>query len=248
MGIWFRSLISWVAWAVLTLTLGPVVGAVAIFSRRASFRVSRSWARLLLRGAGVSVEVRGAENADAARPTVYVSNHHSYTDVISLIAWFPVDILFVYKSTLLALPGVNVAMLGQGHIKVSRRRPAKALRILRHEAVARIRQGESIMIFPTGGRSWDASLGEFKSGAAALAIWAGSPIVPVAVSGSHEVLPRGNWPLRPGKIIISIGKLIPIEGCTLKQRNEITSTAKLRIQELKDAADKIKHGCTESRG
>jgi len=226
----------------VTLVLGPAVGAVALISRRASWRVSRAWARLLLLAAGASVEVRGADNANRARPSVYISNHHSYTDVVAIIAFFPVEVLFVYKSTLLALPGLNVAMLGQGHIRMPRGQPVKALRRLRREAVARIAENESVMIFPGGGRSWDETPGKFKSGAAALAVWARVPIVPLAITGSREVLPRGNWPLKPGKIIITIGEPIPVEGLSLKQRNEITAAIEKRVRELMAAAGNINGG------
>jgi len=93
------------------------------------------------------------------------------------------------------------------------------------------------MIFPSGQRSWDESVGEFKTGAAALAIWAGAPIIPVAISGSVKILPRGNWPMRPGKIIISVAKMIPTAGSAINRRDEIIATARLKVQELKEAAE-----------
>lgn len=231
-----RSLISWLLWIVLTLVMGPVVAIVAVFSRGASFHVSRFWARLLLRCAGIKIELIGEKNIPQSA-CVYVSNHHSYVDVVALIAYFPLNLTFVAKKTLLVLPGLNVAMWGQGHIFVSRAQPSKSLRILRDKGVRALGNGENILIFPAGERSRDDSVGEFKRGAVALAIWAGVPLVPIAVAGSREVLPRGNWPLKSGKVIIAVGEGIPITGISLKQKNAITEELQQIVEKLKKKAD-----------
>lgn len=234
--MWVRSLISWLLWVVLTLVLGPLVAIVAVFSERASFHVSRFWARLLLQVAGIKVRVMGVENIPQS-PCVYVSNHHSYVDVLALIAYFPINLTFVAKKTLLVLPGLNVAMWAQGHIFVSRGKPSKSLRILRKRGVRALGNGKSILIFPAGERSKDDSVGEFKSGAVALAIWAGVPLMPIAVAGSRQVLPRGNWPLKRGKVIIAVGDEVSIRGISLKQKNEVTEELQKGVENLKKNAD-----------
>lgn len=57
--------------------------------------------------------------------------------------------------------------------------------------------GVPVLIFPEGTRSRDTTIAPFKAGAAALAIKAAVPCVPVAVVGANAAMPRTrNWPVR----------------------------------------------------
>src|SRR5215210_9175183 len=60
--------------------------------------------------------------------------------------------------------------------------------------------GWSLVMFAEGTRSRDGSVGRLRSGAAVLAAEHGLPLVPIHVSGSHDVMPVGRyWPkFRPG--------------------------------------------------
>jgi long-chain acyl-CoA synthetase len=55
-----------------------------------------------------------------------------------------------------------------------------------------LRKGKVLLIFPEGTRTIDGKLGEFKKGAAILAVELGVPIVPVGLSGAFELWPRGG--------------------------------------------------------
>ncbi len=55
--------------------------------------------------------------------------------------------------------------------------------------------GVPLLVFPEGTRSATGDIGQFKSGAAALAARASVPCVPVAIIGADYVHPRGSkWP------------------------------------------------------
>ena len=55
--------------------------------------------------------------------------------------------------------------------------------------------GWSLVIFPEGTRSKDGWIGQFRMGAAFLAVEHGVPVVPVAHRGTFAAMPRGqNWP------------------------------------------------------
>lgn len=59
--------------------------------------------------------------------------------------------------------------------------------------------GWSLVIFPEGTRSKDGWIGQFRMGAAFLAVEHGVPVVPVAHRGTYAAMPRGqNWP-SPGR-------------------------------------------------
>lgn len=60
-----------------------------------------------------------------------------------------------------------------------------------------LRSGVPILVFPEGTRRRESGIGEFKPGAAALAIGVGVPVIPAAIIGGREAMPKGkNWPVK----------------------------------------------------
>ena len=82
------------------------------------------------------------------------------------------------------------------------------------------------MIFPEGTRSRTGELLPFKKGGFIMAIQAQAPVVPVAVSGSREVLKRGSMVIRPATIRVEFAPPIPTEGLTFANRSELVNAVR----------------------
>jgi len=167
-------------------------------------RLGRLWARTIIRASGIKVDVEGRDNIPMGRPVVFACNHASQFDIPILYEALPVQFRFVAKKELFKIPLLGFAMRLAGYIPIDRSGGKAALRSLQ-EAVGSLKMGRSIIIFPEGTRSPDGRLGPFKTGGILIAVRAGCPIVPVAISGSHNVLPRGSLRVRPGRIKVTIG-------------------------------------------
>jgi len=96
------------------------------------------------------------------------------------------------------------------YVPINRSGGKAAIRSLR-EASRRIREGASVVIFPEGTRSPDGRLAEFKPGGFLLASKSGCPVVPVAIRGSHRILPKGSAVCLPGTISVRTGRPILTE-------------------------------------
>lgn len=67
-------------------------------------------------------------------------------------------------------------------------------------------EGHLLFVFPEGTRSHDGALGPARDGVAVLALRTGSPIVPVGISGSYGVWPRGQKLPHPGgRVTLRVG-------------------------------------------
>jgi 1-acyl-sn-glycerol-3-phosphate acyltransferase len=71
-------------------------------------------------------------------------------------------------------------------------------------ATENLRRGKSYAIYPEGTRSRDGRLLPFKKGAFMMAIDAGVPIVPVSISGSTKIMPKGEIKIFPSTIYITV--------------------------------------------
>jgi len=170
---------------------------------------------------------------DPRRPFVVVSNHESFTDIL-LISHLPWEMKWLSKAELFRIPIMGWMMWLVGDIPVKRGFGPSAL-----EAMERCRKAlgnrVSVMIFPEGTRSKTSELLPFKDGAFRLAIEAGVPILPLAVSGTATALRKHDW--RFGRSDAEVRVLEPVEtaGLSLSDIPELKARVRQTIVEARDA-------------
>lgn len=191
-------------------------------SGNSQHRMARIWGRMLLAASLIRVRVEGLENLDGPGPYVFVSNHASLMDIPAILACLPYQFRFFAKKALYTVPFVGWHLKRAGHIPVDRANARASLRSMSEGARMVAEHGLSVLLFPEGGRA-PQGLREFKEGAAYIAIKAGVPLAPMALSGMRELLPMGSIHLRSGRVTLRIGKPIPTAGLTLHDREQLTA-------------------------
>ncbi|OBF44705.1 acyl-phosphate glycerol 3-phosphate acyltransferase [Mycobacterium sp. 852002-50816_SCH5313054-b] len=140
---------------------------------------------------------------------VVVANHSSHADTAVLLAalpagaqpvfaaaadyWFDVPVRRFVASSLIGVLPV-------------RRSGADTYAQLLAAARPALKAGRTVVIYPEGTRSTDGGVGEFRSGALRLARDCGVPVVPVAVLGTAEVLPKGASFISQAPMQVRIGE------------------------------------------
>ncbi|MCW8860269.1 MAG: 1-acyl-sn-glycerol-3-phosphate acyltransferase [Deltaproteobacteria bacterium] len=161
------------------------------------------WGRTCLLFAGLKLQVNGAENIPATGPAIYVSNHQSNFDIPILYAGLPIQFRWMAKQELFRVPFFGLAMKRCGYIAIDRSDRHKALHSL-NLAAQKIKAGTSVVIFPEGTRTPDGKVQEFKKGALLIAAKAEVPVIPVAINGSYQVQPKGQWAVGSGPLTLTI--------------------------------------------
>jgi 1-acyl-sn-glycerol-3-phosphate acyltransferase len=192
-------------------------------------KTARVWARSLLGIAGVRVKVEGLEKLTPGASYVFASNHLSYMDTPVILAHIPADFRFMAKDGLFKIPLLGTHLGQAGHIPVPRGNPRAAVKTMSLAADTIRARNISLLIFPEGGRSHDAILQPFKDGGAYIAIKAGVPLVPLAISGTHEILAMHSATFHRGQVTLRIGDPIPTTGMTLHDRKSLTETARQAV-------------------
>ena len=170
--------------------------------------ISRFWAWLIVALGGISIRVHGLERLDARRRYLFMANHQSNVDIPVLLHSLPqFQLRWIAKRELLWVPFLGWGLWAGKHIAVDRGDTAGALGSLK-KAAARMANGISVVVFPEGTRSPDGRLLPFKRGGFLLAAKTGTEIVPVTISGSRELLPKGAWRLRSGVVDVYINEPI----------------------------------------
>jgi len=187
------------------------------------------WGRVGLLIAGTKVEVFGAEKIPRDVPLIFMGNHQSNFDILTLYAGLPRYFSWIAKAELFRIPLFGYAMKRAGYLPLDRSDGRKALKTMA-TAAEKIRSGVSVIIFPEGTRSMDGKLIPFKRGGFLLAARAGVPVVPFTINGSAAVNPPKQLHINKGTISITFGDPISTEGATGKRRDELIDRVRDAIE------------------
>ncbi len=198
---------------------------------RMQHRMARRWSRMLLAVAFAECEVHGLENLKPGGAYVVVSNHASYMDTPAVINALPLELRFFAKKGLFSIPFLGWHLHRSGHIPVARGDARASLKSMMDAANQIHDRGISVLLFPEGGRS-EATLRQFKEGAAFIAIKAGIPVVPIGLVNTRGVLPMHSALLRGGKIEVRVGEPIETAGMTARDRARLNRTLEEKVAEL----------------
>ena len=163
----------------------------------------------------VELEASGAELVPD-RSVIYLSNHQSHLDIPMLYATLPSPtIRMLAKKELFQIPLWGRGLRAAEFVEVDRANHGRAIDSIEH-AARLVRDGVSIYLAPEGTRSKDGRIGKLKKGGFHLALATGAPIVPVAIRGTIDILPRGSRAMRTGQhVSVVIGPPIEVAGCDI---------------------------------
>ena len=226
--LWMCPLIG-----ISVVVMGSVSLLASLFDAtgRMQHRVAVLWARIVLRVCMVRVEVSGLENLDPGCSYVFCCNHFSLIDTPVMFANMPREFRVLARHNLWRIPFLGWHLNRAGHIPVRRESPRAAARNI-GEAAEKLREGDSILMFPEGGRTRQPVMRKFKPGAAYIAIKAQVPIVPMGLVGTRKILPPASSHLHPGIAEVRVGKPIPTRGLSSRDANQLITEVQEKIGKL----------------
>jgi 1-acyl-sn-glycerol-3-phosphate acyltransferase len=229
--LWTRTVVIavWVAAATFVIGLLTIALSLSAATAPAVHRVARAWGRSILAVSGVRVRVTGGQRIDPAAAFIFMSNHQSNFDIPVLLGHLPAPFRWLAKAELFRIPIFGRAMRGAGYIPIDRSDRPAAIASLRQAAEA-VRGGAAVMIFPEGTRSPDGTLKPFKKGGFVMAIEAGVPIVPVALRGTFDIMPKNRLLIRPREVAMVIGAPIATSGYRIHSKEALMNEVRNALQ------------------
>lgn len=235
--LWGSRLRSFLFWDPLIWLYTIFLGAVSLLcsffdkSGRIQHGVAQVWAKIILATLGAKPEVEGLEKIDISKAQVYVVNHLSAVDIPVLYACLPFQFRILAKKELFFYPFMGWHLKRSGQIPVVLENPKASVRSL-NLAVAALKQGKSLVIFPEGGRSPDGQLQPFMGGAFYAAIKAHACVVPMALVGTFEMLKMNSFHIKPMPLHLFVGDPISTEGMSSRDLGRLTQQAQGVIAKL----------------
>jgi 1-acyl-sn-glycerol-3-phosphate acyltransferase len=183
------------------------------------YRLSMDAVRAVMGLIGVHVRVEGLENIPPGT-CIFVANHVSNVDPLAFAPQIPRRVFLMLKKELFRIPILAKGMRLAKFIAVDRASHQAAAGSLK-QAIGYVREGLSLAVYPEGTRSPDGRLLPFKKGTFLIAIQAGVPVVPVSIAGAQKLMRRGEWAIRPGRLLIRFGSAVDASQYTVATRGEL---------------------------
>lgn len=215
--------------------------AFATGDRPSSLRFYRV-IRRIVRGAlfpYFDVVATDEHHLDLPGPTIVAPVHRSHLDSPLLASLSERRMRALGKESLFEPPVVRWVCAALGAIPVRR---GEADRDALKAAKALLDRGESMIVFPEGGRQDQHDVGELFAGAAWLASKTGARVIPVGISGTAEAMGEGARFPRRARVGIAVGEPMPapvgVDGKRVgrEQLRQFTADLATRLQALQDDA------------
>ena len=207
----------WMGITVVPYTLAILLVRLFGASSRTRYRIARAWLKLSVDSAGVIMGIRTRITGMEHLPTqekqgvVLLVKHQSTYETFLMPAIMPRPLAYVFKKELLRVPFFGWSIGSLDMIHIDRGQGVRAFVKVVQQGRALLARGTWVIMCPEGTRIERGQVRQYKSGGTRLAIDAGVPVVPVAVT-SARVWPRKAFIKRPGVVDVSIGQPIPSVG------------------------------------
>jgi 1-acyl-sn-glycerol-3-phosphate acyltransferase len=241
-----RTILMLGFWAILLPLAAVVCFPWTLLTGNVNFlyRVGMWGAWTGVRLAGVRVQVIGREKVDPARTYIFMSNHASNIDPPLLLPLIPRRTSVIVKKELFRYPILGKTMRLGSLVPVDRGDREAGIAAVRAAGEV-IRRGINMTIYVEGKRSLDGKLLPFKKGPFHLAMESNVPVVPITISGSHDVMPKGRFAVKAGTVSVIFHDAIEPkdfgsrECLTERVREAIESGLSMEMQEQKPVSDAL---------
>lgn len=161
-------------------------------------------------------EIINAERLKQSQGMIVIANHPSLIDVVFLVSLIK-DATCIVKQAVWRNPCMAAV------VRTARYISNDDSVALVDECVARLKEGEPLLIFPEGTRSKANRLNKFQRGAANIAILSKAPIRPIHISVIPTTLTKAErWyhiPVKKFKVTIVVGEVIDVSSIVLSSKN-----------------------------
>ena len=204
--------ITVIGFLILSIPILFVEWIIGKFSPRtkeiSSLRIIQAVFKFILWEAGTKVTIIGEENVPKEEVVLYIGNHKSYFDIIITYARCPGLTGYVAKNDMAKVPLLSLWMKRLYCLFINRDDVKEALKTIL-AGIDHIKNGISMCIFPEGTRNkTDDLMLPFKEGSFKMAEKTGCAIVPMAITGSADILENHFPKVKATHVILEYGKPI----------------------------------------
>ena len=221
-----------VIWA-YTVFMGTLSLLSSLFDRDGRIQqwFAVTWSKMILKTISALVTAHGWEHVDTSRPHMYALNHLSALDIPVVYVTMPFHFRIMAKEELFRYPFLGWHLRRSGQVSIERENAIASMRSL-NKAVATLKAGMPLVVFPEGGRSGTGQLQPFLPGVFYVAIKSGVDVVPMALIGTYEMLPMDTFHIKPRPVEVLVGEPISSAGYSIREMDKLAAKVQKAVEDL----------------
>jgi 1-acyl-sn-glycerol-3-phosphate acyltransferase len=235
-----RTIITLLYLAIFLICSLPIMGIIALLhliwpqrSDRMALRVVQHAFFVIEFLSGVDLTITGQENVPQDTSVLYIGNHLGFFDIVLTYSRVPANTGYISKQSVFKVPILRLWMYRLHCLGLDRSDIRQGMKVIL-KAIDYVKNGTSIFIFPEGTRSKTGEVLPFKAGSFKIATKSGCPIIPVAITGTDNIL-ENHFPwIKRAKVSITYGKPIPTASLTSEEQKALPQTVRNEIIRLKE--------------
>ena len=217
-----------------------------------SLRYVQNFFKYILKICGTKVIVIGEENVPKDQAVMYIANHRSYFDTLITYSRTPGLTGYIAKDGVEKVPLLRTWMRRLHCLFLNRSSMKEGMKTIL-TAIEYVKQGISITVFPEGTRGKEPGAKEqemnpFKEGCFKIATKTGCPIVPMAITGSREILESHFPKMKSATVVLRYGKPIDPASLADEEKKHIGVYVQNVVRELLDENEPVYKAAVEKRG
>lgn len=226
-----------VLFLIISLPIQGVEWIIRKFNRQAadlsSLRIVQWAFKVILFLSGVKLTVIGEDHVPRDEAVLYVPNHQSFFDIIITYARCPRLTGYVAKESTGKVPLLNIWMKRLYCLFLDRNDLKKGLKTIL-TGVDQMKNGISMCIFPEGTRNRhpEEGLMPFKEGSLKMAEKSGCAIIPVALTGTADILENHFPRIKSARVILEYGEPIRPTELSKDEHKFLGAYTQHRIEEM----------------
>jgi 1-acyl-sn-glycerol-3-phosphate acyltransferase len=238
---YLRSILAIVTFFLIFLLFTPIILSLLLISfGKASNLVVEKIAPIMVRPvmwvSGISFDVK-MHTDELTSPAVFIINHSSTVDVLTLLALGLPKVRFVAKWEFQYNPIFLILGRLTGQIFIKREKTEKAIQTLKKTHQRIKRDQLSVMMAPEGSRKHPGIIGPFKKGPFRMAMDLDYPIVPIYFEGNRELSKGGTMITKSGHVTAHIHEAIDVSDWTVDNLHEHIKEVRHRYLEWAGVED-----------
>ncbi|TVQ06242.1 MAG: 1-acyl-sn-glycerol-3-phosphate acyltransferase [Balneolaceae bacterium] len=198
-----RSILSMLFFFLMLVIFTPIIllGLLLTFGKFSNFvveKIAPLVARATLVINGIQFKIENHTGPKVPFPAVFVINHSSTLDMLTVLALGLPRVRFVAKWQFQYNPIFLILGRLTGQVFIRREQSEKAIQTLQKNVKRIHRQKLSVLMAPEGSRKHPGIIGPFKKGPFRMAMDLQYPIVPIYLEGNRELSTGAFLVTKPG--------------------------------------------------
>ena len=208
---------------------GQILLIISLLIPKLTYPLIRVYTKIFVAIVGIKIEIKGQFPIDG--PYIVMANHASIIDPFLWGTFMKGKFTGIVANKNMKYPIYGWILKRMKAVSINRKNRSESIKKI-NNAIKVIKEGYHIGIHPEGTRTLTGKMNPLKKGGFYMAKNTNTSILPIGFEGAFNFKPKNRFLIKPTKVIIRIGKIIPNSIYKTKSIEELIAITTHQLKKL----------------